>query len=113
MTIDDNDFTRKKRLKQPSKNERYEENSLVVAALFRKIHIADSTAIILTTRDSDSKCTNKQKGNDSDLMFSDGLDQGTIEIVDYNPKSKNSDIFGHSSGERVSMGRLTRHVHAM
>lgn len=52
----------------------------------------------------------KQKGNDSDLMFSDGLDQGTIEIVDNNPKSKNNGIFGHGSGERVSIGRLTRHV---
>lgn len=55
----------------------------------------------------------KQKGNDSDLMFSDGLDQDTIEIVDYNTKSKNNDIFGHSSGERVSIGRLTRHVYAI
>lgn len=55
----------------------------------------------------------KQKGKYSDLMLSDGLDQGTVEVVDYNPKSKNNDIFGDSSGERVSIGRLTRHVYAI
>lgn len=47
---------------------------------------------------------------DCDLVFSEGVNQGTIDVVDGKAKTQNNHIFGHSCGVGVSIGRTGRHI---
>lgn len=50
------------------------------------------------------KMTGKQIKH-SDLVVSDDVNQGTIDVVDGYAKSQDDDIFSHSSAVRVSTSR--------
>lgn len=43
-------------------------------------------------------------------MFSDGLNQGTIDVVDDNDKKQNNQNFGHGCAVRLPSSVHTRHI---
>ena len=49
----------------------------------------------------------------SNLVFAEGVNQGTIDIVDGKAKSQNNHIFDHSWAWRVSITKTTRHIIAI
>lgn len=53
--------------------------------------------------------TNNNK-NKTDLVFSDGLQQGTVDNVDDNAEKQNNGILGHNSAERISTALISPQV---
>ena len=49
----------------------------------------------------------------TDLMFSEGVNEGTIDIVDDQTESHNNHILGHSWAVRVSKTQTPRRVKAI
>lgn len=49
----------------------------------------------------------------SDLVFSEGVNQDAIDIVDDEAKSQNNRVSGNSCAEGVSITRTTRHAIAI
>lgn len=47
---------------------------------------------------------------ETDLVFSDGLYQGTVDNVDDNAEKQDDGILGHSSAERIPTGLIVQCV---